>query len=192
MVLLAGLAGCDAGLGEQVAALREQVEAQAEAQRLLRARIDQLEAELAREGAARREGDAAREAPPPAPTPTESPVAAPVTTFTPVCDAGTCTIPRAEVEALLADPAALAKAARLVPAMKDGKVAGFKLFGIRAGSPFAALGLQNGDTVTELGGVALTSVEAALGSYEALRKQARWVIRGTRKDGPLEITIAVK
>lgn len=190
MVLLVGLAGCDQKLREEVAVLREEVAAQQASLQALRVRVEQLQEALAREGEARRALELVRLPPPPAPPPGEPP--APAVTFTPTCAGGTCTIARAELEALLADPALLARAARIVPMVKDGQTSGFKVFGIRPGSPLAALGLQNGDTVQEIGGRPLTSVEAALAAYEALKQLDRWGIRGIRKDAPFELVIEVK
>lgn len=184
MVLLCGLSGCDQGLRAEVAELREQVATQAAAQAALRDRIEQLEVELAREAAARIDGDE-RRATPPEPELPEAVLNA-------VCAGGTCTVTRAEVDALFAAPDAVMRSARIVPAMENGKTLGFKLFGIRPGSPFANLGLLNGDRLTELGGTKLDGVEALMKALPELKKQSRWVIRGDRKGAPLEITIAVK
>lgn len=187
VVLLCGLAGCDQGLRAEVAELREQVATQAAAQAALRDRLEQLEVELAREAAARIDGDEKRSTPPPAPEPELPPAV-----LNAACAGGTCTVTRAEVDALFAAPDVVMRSARIVPAMEGGKTLGFKLFGIRPGSPFANLGLLNGDRLTELGGKKLDGVEALMKALPELKKQSRWVIRGDRKGAPLEITIAVK
>lgn len=44
------------------------------------------------------------------------------------------------------------RGARLVPSLRDGKPFGLKVFAIRDDSLFAALGLKNGDTVTQVNG----------------------------------------
>ncbi len=184
MVLLCGLSGCDQGVRAEVAELRAEVARQAGAQAALRDRIEQLEVELAREAAARIDGDE-RRATPPEPELPEAVLNA-------VCAGGTCTVTRAEVDALFAAPDAVMRSARIIPAMEGGKTLGFKLFGIRPGSPFANLGLLNGDQVTEIGGRTLDSVEAVLAALPELKKLSKWVIRGTRKGAPLEITVALK
>ena len=52
--------------------------------------------------------------------------------------------------------------ARFVPAIKDGKHNGFKIFGMDEDSPYAAVGLRNGDTLHAVNGVAFTDSDAAL------------------------------
>jgi type II secretory pathway component PulC len=68
---------------------------------------------------------------------------------------------RDEVARLVGDPGA----ARVVPALRDGAPAGVKLFGIRPGSPLAAIGLENGDTVRAIDDVPMSSPGAALEVY---------------------------
>ena len=69
---------------------------------------------------------------------------------------------RARVDEWLGSSATLMKAARIVPAQKDGVTQGFKLYAIRRASPLHALGFKNGDLVTEIGGRALTSATSAM------------------------------
>ena len=76
------------------------------------------------------------------------------------------TIRRGLLDRLLADPMAVAKSARIVPAFTAGMPAGFKLYAIRAGSLFAALGLQNGDTVVTINGFDLASPDKSLEVYQ--------------------------
>lgn len=56
---------------------------------------------------------------------------------------------------------AFLRTARVVPSQRDGKVQGFKIYGIRPGSPAKALNLRNGDMLVSVNDVALTSVDAA-------------------------------
>lgn len=60
----------------------------------------------------------------------------------------------------------LAQDARIVPAFQNGRSIGFKLFAIRPGSDFALAGLQNGDVVTRINGIELSSPERALEAYQ--------------------------
>ena len=78
-------------------------------------------------------------------------------------------IRRALVDRVLADPMAVARTARLVPAVSDGRPQGFKVYAIRAGSLLAALGLQNGDTLVSINGYDLMSPDKALEAYSAVR-----------------------
>lgn len=85
-------------------------------------------------------------------------------------DEGHVRITRARVDEWLGSSATLMKAARIVPAQKDGVTQGFKLYAIRRASPLHALGFKNGDLVTEIGGRALTSATSAMEAFTDLRK----------------------
>lgn len=78
------------------------------------------------------------------------------------------TIKRASFGKMLDEPMELAKGARAVPWMKDGKPAGFKLYAIRPSSLYAAMGFNNGDTLSAINGTQLTSADVALEKYAAL------------------------
>lgn len=83
------------------------------------------------------------------------------------------TIKRAQFEKMVGDAELIAKGARVVPSVKDGKSNGLKLFAIRPGSLHAALGFLNGDTVVSWDGAALTSIEVAMAKYATLRTAKR-------------------
>jgi general secretion pathway protein C len=70
---------------------------------------------------------------------------------------------------VIANPMGIAKSARVVAAMKNGKPDGFKLYAIRPNSPLAMLGLQSGDTLDGINGSELTSVNQALELYTKLQ-----------------------
>lgn len=182
------LAGCDQAARAEVAAMRAEMDAQREALRAMRAEVDRLTVELERERTERREGDAAREVPPPLP-PAVVEEAPPVSV---ACTGGTCTIARAELAALVSDGAALAKAARIIPWMEGGKTAGFKLFGIRPSSPLASVGLLNGDALSEINGTKLDSIDAAAKVFADVQKLERVVLRGVRKGAPFELVVAIQ
>lgn len=73
------------------------------------------------------------------------------------------------VDQMVENPLAVAKGARIVPAMKDGKTNGFKLYAIRPSSIFGKLGLSNGDTITAIGGIELTDVDLVDELYTKLK-----------------------
>ncbi|HEX3903050.1 MAG TPA: type II secretion system protein GspC [Polyangia bacterium] len=73
------------------------------------------------------------------------------------------------LDALLGNMGALAKAARIVPEMKDGKSAGFRLLSIKPDGPFGKIGLQNGDVISAINGLEMTSPDKALEVYTKLR-----------------------
>jgi S1-C subfamily serine protease len=60
----------------------------------------------------------------------------------------------------------LAQDARIVPQFQNGRAIGFKLFSIRPGSDFQRAGLLNGDVLTRINGIELTSPTRALEAYE--------------------------
>jgi membrane-associated protease RseP (regulator of RpoE activity) len=66
------------------------------------------------------------------------------------------------------DSNALMGYARLVPAVEQGEMVGFKIYALRPDSPLALLGFQNGDTIYSVGGIELSSVDQVLDLYEQL------------------------
>ncbi len=96
------------------------------------------------------------------------------------------------IDAVLANPMAIAKGARVVPAVKDGKADGFKLYAIRPTSVYAKLGFQNGDTLQLVNGMELTSADKALEVYTKVREATKLVIDITRRGKPVTLTITIK
>ena len=90
-------------------------------------------------------------------------------------------IDKALVDKVLANPMAVAKGARVVPAVKNGKPDGFKLYAIRPSSVYAKLGLQNGDTLQSINGFDLTSADKALEVYTKLREATSLEVDVTRR-----------
>ena len=78
-------------------------------------------------------------------------------------------VQRSTLDALTNNMAALARAARIVPEVKDGKSVGFRLFSIRPDGPFAKIGLQNNDVVSAINGLEMTSPDQALLAYTKLK-----------------------
>ncbi len=83
--------------------------------------------------------------------------------------AGEVTLSRAEVDGALEHLEQLSAAARVVPSFVGGKAVGFKFFAIRKGSLYQKVGLANGDTVTAIEGMPLTSPDKALEIYSKVR-----------------------
>jgi general secretion pathway protein C len=102
-----------------------------------------------------------------------------------------CTVDRAFVESLMANPAQLAKQARIVPSQKDGETQGYKLYGIRRGTIPKLLGFKNGDMLKAVNGEELTSVDKAMGLYTKLRRASNLSVTIERKGKSItkEITI---
>jgi general secretion pathway protein C len=101
-------------------------------------------------------------------------------------------IDRSLVDKALANPMAIAKGARIVPSVKDGKADGFKLYAIRQSSVYAKLGLTNGDTLQAINGFELTSAEKALEVYTKLREASSLEVSLTRRGKPVNIKYAIR
>lgn len=101
-----------------------------------------------------------------------------------------CTVERAFVESLIANPMALAKQARIVPA-KDGEV-GFKFYGIRRGSLPKLLGLKNGDKLVAVNGEDLVGIDQAMGLYGKLRRASNLQVTIERKGKTINKEIQIQ
>jgi hypothetical protein len=101
-------------------------------------------------------------------------------------------IPVAVRDGVLANPTSFAKGARVVPAVKNGKPDGFKMYAIRPSSIYAALGLTSGDTIQVFNGTALTTADAALEAYTKLRELKRVTLDITRRGKPMTLTYTFK
>lgn len=107
-------------------------------------------------------------------------------------DDTTFEIDKSLVEKALANPMALAKGARVVPAVKNGKPDGFKLYAIRPSSVYAKLGLTNGDTLQSINGFELTSADKALEVYTKLREATQLQVEITRRGKPMTLNYSIR
>jgi general secretion pathway protein C len=107
-------------------------------------------------------------------------------------DDTTYEIDKGLVEKVLVNPMAVAKGARVVPAMKNGKPEGFKLYAIRPTSVYAKLGLTNGDTLTSINGFELTSADKALEVYTKLREATSLELDVTRRGKPVTLKYTIR
>jgi general secretion pathway protein C len=107
-------------------------------------------------------------------------------------DETTYEIEKKLVDQVLLNPMAVAKGARVVPAMKNGKPEGFKLYAIRPTSAFAKLGLTNGDTLTSINGFALDSADRALEVYTKLREATSLELEVTRRGKPVTLKYTIR
>ena len=109
-----------------------------------------------------------------------------------VCEAQRCTIARAQWNKLVEAPESLAKMVRIVPAMREGQSAGFKLYGIRPGSFPRQLGFKNGDMITAIAGEPLRSVEDLDAVAGALEGAGEIVIEFESRDSPQQLTLVIE
>jgi type II secretory pathway component PulC len=102
------------------------------------------------------------------------------------------TITRGLVDKLLENPMAFATGARVVPAIKNGKPGGFKLYAIRPSSAFARIGFANGDTLESINGFELTSADKALEVYTKIRDATSIELSITRAGKPVTLRISIR
>jgi general secretion pathway protein C len=91
-------------------------------------------------------------------------------------------IQRATLEAVLGNTNLLARSARIVPESKEGRAAGFRLYSVRPDGPFAKIGLQNGDVISSINGLELTSIEKSFEVYGKLRSASHLAL-GVERNG---------
>jgi general secretion pathway protein C len=130
------------------------------------------------------------EAKPPAPAIVHCPAMAihPPVTRPPVArPISTQTITRRQVNEWLADPLPIARAARIIPTLADGKPIGFKLYAIHPGSVFDQYGFHNGDTVVSINGLDLTSPDKALELYSRIRETSDYNVSIIRRGQPMTL-----
>jgi general secretion pathway protein C len=75
-------------------------------------------------------------------------------------------IRRADLE----QPSAIARSARIVPALRDGVPSGVKIYAIRPDSLMAAIGFENGDTLRAVNDIPISTAESALEVYRTHRE----------------------
>jgi len=101
-------------------------------------------------------------------------------------------IDKSLIEKVTANPMAFMKGARVVPAMKNGKPEGIKLYAIRPTSPYAKLGMTNGDTLQSINGFELTSVDKGLEIYAKLREATSLEVEIIRRGKPVTLKYTIR
>jgi general secretion pathway protein C len=101
-------------------------------------------------------------------------------------------IDKSLINKVLENPMAVAKNARVVPAIKNGKPDGFKLYAIKKDSVFDKMGLTNGDTLESINGFELTSADKALEVYTKVRDATSLQVDITRRGKPVTINYTIK
>lgn len=115
---------------------------------------------------------------------TEPPAAAPA------CEGKTTiTLPRSELDAALANLSAISASARVMPALTDGVVTGFRVKNLKPGSFLVRAGLCDGDVVSTLNGFSLASPEKALEVYSTMRTAKRAEVKLLRASQPVTLIV---
>ncbi len=107
-------------------------------------------------------------------------------------DDSTYEIDRKLVDKITSNPALVARGARVVPSIKNGKTVGFKLYAIRPSSVFAKIGLMNGDTIHSINNFELTSLDKGLEVYTKVREANNLTVSITRRGKPVTISYRIK
>ncbi len=101
-------------------------------------------------------------------------------------------IQRSLVDKVLENPALVARGARIVPSIRNGKPNGFKLYAIRPDSIFAKIGLMNGDTINAINGFELTTADKALEVYTKVREANNLTVNITRRGKTLTHSYSIR
>jgi membrane-associated protease RseP (regulator of RpoE activity) len=78
-------------------------------------------------------------------------------------------VDRQVIDEALETQASVMRAARIVPDVEDGRVAGIRLFGVHPDSLLGLLGFENGDRLDSVNGFDLSTPARALEAYARLR-----------------------
>lgn len=89
-------------------------------------------------------------------------------------------------------PAELDPGTHLIPAVKNGRAAGFKLFGVKKGSVAERVGLCNGDVLHAVNGVELSTPEKAFDTYRRVKAAKQVVLTLERRGVEGELTIDLR
>jgi general secretion pathway protein C len=90
-------------------------------------------------------------------------------------------IQRSALNKVLSNTTLLARSARIVPSLGNGKPNGFKLYAIRPGSIYSLIGMQNGDTIQAVNGRPMTTPDKALEVYTKVRNASHLTISFARR-----------
>ena len=95
-------------------------------------------------------------------------------------------------EKVLANPMSVARGARIVPSVKNGKPNGFKLYAIRPSSVYAKIGFRNGDTIHSINGYELSTPDEALEVYTKLKDAGNLSVSATRRGKPVTLNYTIR
>jgi general secretion pathway protein C len=94
---------------------------------------------------------------------------------------------KSEVEETLRNPANLFSQARILPRYQDGEMVGMQVNAIKGGSLFEEIGLQDGDVITELNGIAIDSPEQSAKLLREFSDAQEFRMVVERKDGSEDV-----
>jgi general secretion pathway protein C len=92
-------------------------------------------------------------------------------------------VSREDVSHAVQNPAELFSQARILPKYEDGQMVGVQLSSIKPGSLFEEIGIQNGDTVTQVNGITVTSPQDSAALLRELTQATDFQVTVVGADG---------
>jgi general secretion pathway protein C len=92
-------------------------------------------------------------------------------------------VTREDVEEAARNPANLFSQARILPKYEAGAMVGVQVNAIQPGSLLEEIGLQNGDTISEVNGVRISSPEDSTSVLRELSEASQFTVMVTGSDG---------
>jgi general secretion pathway protein C len=92
-------------------------------------------------------------------------------------------VDREQVEETMRNPAELFSEARILPKYENGQMMGVQLSSIKPGSLFEEIGIQNGDTVTQVNGITVTSPQDSAALLRELTESTDFQVNVLGADG---------
>ena len=90
-------------------------------------------------------------------------------------------IKRGTLELALGNLGLVARSVHVMPAARDGKPFGFRLFAIKADGPVAKLGLRNDDVLVSMNGLDIATPDHVLDAYSKLKTASHLVLELVRE-----------
>ena len=81
---------------------------------------------------------------------------------------------------------------RMTPIIKDGEVAGVRVFGVTPGTPAFAIGMKNSDIISAIDGEPIKTAQQLLDLYAKLDQISSVELQGTRGGKPLAIALRLR
>jgi general secretion pathway protein C len=100
-------------------------------------------------------------------------------------------VSRDEIQKSMRDPTELLSQARVLPKFEQGQMVGLQVNGIKPGSLFQQIGLQEGDVITQFNGIAINSPDQSAKIFQELANAADFNVVAKSPDGaerPLTFT----
>jgi len=93
---------------------------------------------------------------------------------------------RDDVDDMMRNPADLFSQARILPKYEEGEMVGLQINAIKPGSFFEEVGLQSGDVVTKLNGVAINSPQESAKILAEFSQADQFTVEVVKSDGTTE------